>query len=243
MWTSLLVIVAAVGVEPVPTVVRSQLALDRSSLVGSRQTLSNMPSGPIGGDEPFRMATRPRGLSHWSAADGGLTGGASQPLGRGFRCIVASGGGAGASPFPFALAPFGCVRLLHEVQEVPRVLGKQGSHLARGNVEELPPWVDQVDPHGRQRLVEASLQPDGVVAEHQRMDVVAEGHRRIAELIDSVLRVEPSSQADLDHALAEGAAVADDIHIAGADVGRPGLDPLEGLLDLGDFGLELVSAG
>jgi hypothetical protein len=122
------------------------------------------------------------------------------------------------------------------------VLGKQGSDLAWGGVEELPPWIDQVDPDSGERLVQASLQANRVVAEHQRMHVVAERHRGIPELIDSVTRVEAAGQADLDHALPEGAAVADDIHIAGADIRRSRLHPLQGPLDLGHLGLELLSA-
>jgi hypothetical protein len=35
-------------------------------------------------------------------------------------------GGAGASPFAFALAPLSCLWLLDEVKEMPRMLGKKG---------------------------------------------------------------------------------------------------------------------
>ena len=39
------------------------------------------------------------------------------------------------------------------------MLGKQFSHLTGGGIEELPPWVDQVDPHVGEGLVESGLKP------------------------------------------------------------------------------------
>jgi hypothetical protein len=56
-----------------------------------------------------------------------------------------------------------------------------------------------------QTPVHLGLDADSVVSEKQGVEVEVERHRRVAQLADAIPWLEPSSEADLDDLLAEGA--------------------------------------
>jgi hypothetical protein len=85
-------------------------------------------------------------------------------------------------------------------------------------------------------LVEHGLDRKGVVREEQRVDVEAEGDGCVAELVDAVHRFQPAGHSDLDDVGAEGSDVADDIDVAGLDVGGAVIDVLDRPVDVGELG-------
>src|SRR5690606_27779186 len=74
---------------------------------------------------------------------------------------------------------------------VPREPFKDLPDLGGSRIEELPAKVDPVDATVGELLVEAVLQPDGVLAEDERVDVEPEGHRGVAQLAHPVHRLQP----------------------------------------------------
>jgi hypothetical protein len=110
----------------------------------------------------------------------------------------------------------------------------------RRRTSRTSPEVDEVDAAVGEVVVQAGFQADGVVAEDEGVDVVAERDAGVAEFADPVVGVQSAGHADLDHVLPEGADVGDHVHVPGPDVGCAAAEAVDGVLDLGELGLGLV---
>src|SRR5687768_9025229 len=85
--------------------------------------------------------------------------------------------------------------------------------------------------------MQRSLQTDGILAEDQRVDIVAKRNGGVAKLANAVERLKPAGEPDLHDALTERADVGDHVYVARADVGHAIDDPTERSLELGDLRL------
>jgi len=70
-----------------------------------------------------------------------------------------------------------------------------------------------------------------VIAENKGVDVKFERDRGVSELADTVVRVE-TAVAYLDHGLAEGANVGDDVNVPARVLAGPAVHVLNGLVHL-----------
>ena len=141
-----------------------------------------------------------------------------------------------------ALSPFEGFGFVDPFDDGGVQAGEDVADFGGAGAEELAAQVDQVEPPVGELVVQVGFQADGVVAEDHGVHVVAERHGGIAELADPVHGIQAAGHADLDDVLAERADVGDDVDVAGADVGGPAGEAVDGVLDLGDLGLGLVGA-
>ena len=88
---------------------------------------------------------------------------------------------AGLAAGGLALAVFEGFWFVDPVDDGGVQAGEEGiADFGGGDAEELAAGVDQVDAAAGERVVQAGLQADGVVAEDHRVHVVVERHRGVA---------------------------------------------------------------
>lgn len=127
-----------------------------------------------------------------------------------------------------------------EFEEVSSDVFKDFSNLCGGGVKEFTPRIDAVDAFGCEAVVQLSFDAYGIVGEEQGVDIEVEWHGRISEFTNTIHGVKAACHTDLDHTLAEGPDVRDDIDISSAAIGLPFYDIVNSLFDLSELLAQLL---